>query len=222
MLDTLMVLWTKGIYNRFLRLLCAGTLLCSVVGLLLFFMLFSGGKWPGRAATSTPATPGSTPTYVASLSSMPVILQNPRVPTATPTPVLPAPQQTALASSIAMNHSVIQPSSNTDHHIHTVAPVSKRLVPAQQPAPATNPAQMAPPDLLDPFSSVRNLLPSWLFPDNSNQLLGNTGKQFTASINANTRSSAPTNTLWMLSGVAVLILLFCLALLAARQRRLEK
>jgi len=215
-----MVLWTKGLYSRFLRLIGVSVMLCCGVGLLLFFMLFSGGRWPGQAATSLPGAPTLTQTYIAGLPTMPVILQNPRVPTATPTPVPTASRQMAPVSSSTIDHHAVPATANRGERIHTVIPSAKKLEP-ERPAPMVNPAPLLEPDPNDPFAALRNLLPPWFLPDtDNNQFIGNTGKLFTASVNANTHPSASTNTLWVLSSVAVLLLLFCLALLAARRRRL--
>lgn len=75
MLDTLMVLWTRGICNRLMQTLATFLCLFTAICVLLFLVTASGVKWPGLAVSVTPATTASTP--AAS-------------PTATPAPTAPA------------------------------------------------------------------------------------------------------------------------------------
>lgn len=83
MLDTLMVLWTRGICNRFLQTLATFLCLFTAICVLLFLVTASGVKWPGLAVSVTPATTTSTPavsptaTPAPAYLGLPPILQNP-------------------------------------------------------------------------------------------------------------------------------------------------
>src|SRR5579883_3485502 len=78
MLDTLMVLWTRGIYGRFLQTLAAFLLLFLGICVLLFLITASGVRWPGLAVTAAPPpTAGSASTPTPASEIVPVILQNP-------------------------------------------------------------------------------------------------------------------------------------------------
>lgn len=86
MIDTLMVLWTRGICNRILQTLA--TFLCLFTGIcvLLFLVTASGVKWQGLAVSvtpagtsSTPAAPQATATPLPAYFNLPPILQNPTV-----------------------------------------------------------------------------------------------------------------------------------------------
>jgi hypothetical protein len=82
MLDTFMVLWTRGICSRFLQTLA--TFLCLFIGIcvLLFLVTASGVKWSGLAVTVPPpgsATPQATFTPASVPYTLPIILQNPTV-----------------------------------------------------------------------------------------------------------------------------------------------
>lgn len=88
MIDTLMVLWTKGIIRRFLRRACSFFLLLAGTCLLLFLLITGNRNWPGRVLA--PAAPGFTKASVNSAIaptpvpmpgardiSIPFILHNP-------------------------------------------------------------------------------------------------------------------------------------------------
>jgi hypothetical protein len=79
-IDTLMVLWTRGTCIRLLRALLVFLLLFMVICVLLFLVTASEAKWPGRAVTA-PSPPTTTQ---HTLYQPPIILQNP-----TATPVAP-------------------------------------------------------------------------------------------------------------------------------------
>lgn len=108
MLDTLMVLWTRGNCLRFIRSVFFFFALFISICLLLFFVTNSDVKWPGlaftassetsAASTSTNDVSASTPTPVA--FSIPVILQNPTVASKV---VLPVTTPQVLATAPAMH-----------------------------------------------------------------------------------------------------------------------
>lgn len=83
MIDTLMVLWTRGICNRFLQTLATFLCLFTAICVLLFLVTASGVKWPGLAVSVTPATTASPPaaaptaTPAPAYLGLPPILQNP-------------------------------------------------------------------------------------------------------------------------------------------------
>lgn len=83
MLDTLMVLWTRGICNRLLQTLATFLCLFTAICVLLFLVTASGVKWPGLAVSVTPATTASTPAVSPTATpapahlGLPPILQNP-------------------------------------------------------------------------------------------------------------------------------------------------
>jgi hypothetical protein len=78
MLDTLMVLWTRGIYGRFLQTLAAFLLLFLGICALLFLVTTSGVRWPGLAVTAAPpVTSGAASAVTPASNLVPVILQNP-------------------------------------------------------------------------------------------------------------------------------------------------
>lgn len=98
MLDTLMVLWTRGVCARFARSLLLFVALFVSICLLLFLVTNSDVRWPGLAFTASFETnsgsasasdlPVPTPTTVG--FSIPVILQNPTV-TPIPTQLVATP-----------------------------------------------------------------------------------------------------------------------------------
>src|SRR5579883_1302969 len=78
MLDTLMVLWTRGIYGRFLQALAVFLLLFLGICVLIALVMASGVRWPGLAVTAAPpadSAAASTPTLAGEI--VPVTLQNP-------------------------------------------------------------------------------------------------------------------------------------------------
>jgi hypothetical protein len=88
MIDTLMVLWTKGICTRFLRVSLTALLPLAALSLLLFILTANHIQWPGLAFTaSVPAAPAAVaktsqaPANVSQASpsepSIPFILKNP-------------------------------------------------------------------------------------------------------------------------------------------------
>src|SRR5258708_11760020 len=111
MLDTFMVLWTRGICSRFLQTLA--TFLCLFIGIcvLLFLVTASGVKWSGLAVTVTPpgsssppATPQATFTPASGPYILPIILQNPTV--------LPSAKRPPARRHMPLTH-VVEPPSNT-------------------------------------------------------------------------------------------------------------
>lgn len=104
MLDTLMVLWTRGVCVRFLRSLLVFVILFVSICLLLFFVTDSDVKWPGLAFTASQEGAGTTPSaHILSAStptpmvfSIPVILQNHAVARATPQDVATLPVENRL------------------------------------------------------------------------------------------------------------------------------
>jgi hypothetical protein len=73
-----MVLWTRGIYGRFLQTLAAFLLLFLGICVLLFLVTASGVRWPGLAVTAAPpAASGAASTPTPASEIVPVILQNP-------------------------------------------------------------------------------------------------------------------------------------------------
>lgn len=86
MVDTLMVLWTRGICNRFLQTLATFLCLFTAICVLIFLVTASGVKWQGLAVTVAPAgtssaqaTSRSTSAPVSASLKLPPILQNPTV-----------------------------------------------------------------------------------------------------------------------------------------------
>jgi hypothetical protein len=81
MLDTLMVLWTRGKCGRFVQTLAAFLLLFLGICALLLLVTASGVKWPGLAVTAAPpiasVTAGATATATPASHIVPLILQNP-------------------------------------------------------------------------------------------------------------------------------------------------
>ncbi len=78
MLDTLMVLWTRSIYGRFLQTLAAFLLLFIGICVLLFLVTASGVRWPGLAVTAAPPTGSGAGSALTPASNLvPIILQNP-------------------------------------------------------------------------------------------------------------------------------------------------
>ena len=93
MIDTLMVLWTRGMYSRFWQTLTTFLLLFVGICVLLSLMITSGVHWPGLAgnvvpsgATPTATTPRTMLTTTSGASILPIILQNPTAEPAIPTP----------------------------------------------------------------------------------------------------------------------------------------
>lgn len=87
MVDTLMVLWTRGIRNRFLQAVITFLLLFASICVMLFLVTASGVRLPGLAVTATlpaAASPTATPRPVPG-DIVPIILQNPMPPVASPT-----------------------------------------------------------------------------------------------------------------------------------------
>lgn len=93
MIDTLMVLWSRGIFTRFMAIFCSFLFFIAGTCLALFLIINSGIKWPGLAFTGIPA---NAPNPLASRSlpaapqaatdiTIPEILHNP-TPAATPAP----------------------------------------------------------------------------------------------------------------------------------------
>ena len=103
MIDTLMVLWTKGILARSMRLFIPFLLLLTGICLVLFLTTMSGMRWPGlafngtsprisQASANSSLAPTPLVTPGTSAIIIPVILPNP-TPTATLLPT-PEPVQT--------------------------------------------------------------------------------------------------------------------------------
>lgn len=91
MLDTLMVLWTKGICSRFLQTFLTFLLLFVSICVMLFLITASGVRWPGLAITSALPGAAASPamsTITPARAVVPIIMQNPTpraTPAATPT-----------------------------------------------------------------------------------------------------------------------------------------
>lgn len=81
MLDTVMVLWTRGRCGRFLQTLAAFFLLFLGICALILLVTASGVKWPGLAVTAAPPIASVTASAPATLTParqiVPLILQNP-------------------------------------------------------------------------------------------------------------------------------------------------
>lgn len=95
MIDTLMVLWTKGLFTRFVRAFFTFLMLFVGICVMLFLVTASGVRLPGLAvtvappvqnSTSTGALPPATSHHVS--FTVPIILQNPVVPKRAPAPTL--------------------------------------------------------------------------------------------------------------------------------------
>src|SRR5215469_5731947 len=115
MIDTLMVLWTKGISTRILRIALSFSLLLGGIVLLLFLITTSNVKWPGLAFTATNPNitnasakdsmlPAPVSTTGSEVNIIPIILHNPT----------PATNQVSTASS-SMSAAV---HSSYRHRIH--------------------------------------------------------------------------------------------------------
>lgn len=79
MLDTVMVLWMRSRYGRFLQTLAAFFLLFTGICALILLVMASGVKWPGLAVTAGPPIFSATAGTAAGLTPaiVPVIVQNP-------------------------------------------------------------------------------------------------------------------------------------------------
>ncbi len=91
MIDTVMVLWTSGLWKSFLRNTGTFLLLFTGICVLLLLITTSGSRWPGLAVTvaqssssAAPATvqpaPAPTAAPTATPYIIPIILQNPILP----------------------------------------------------------------------------------------------------------------------------------------------
>ena len=91
MIDTIMVLWTSGLWKSFLRNTGSFLLLFTGICVLLLLITTSGSRWPGLAVTvaqssssAAPTTVQPTPAPTAAPTSVPyivpIILQNPILP----------------------------------------------------------------------------------------------------------------------------------------------
>lgn len=150
MLDTFMVLWTRGLCSRFLQTLA--TFLCLFIGIcvMLFLITASGVKWPGLAVTVTP--PGTAPSpatsrVLAGSTATPrtlsaVVPQNPPVHSSKEHPVLPAAQHYTGGSFMPIP-----------------ARTEKRNVPSTPTAPQTGQIFMVPPFLPTFLSWLTNRTP---------------------------------------------------------------
>lgn len=98
MLDTVMVLWARGRYGRFLQTLAAFLLLFAGICVLLLLVTASGVKWPGLAVTAVPpmasVTVGAASARTAARAIVPIILQNP-----TPQATYPPMQQPTMQAT---------------------------------------------------------------------------------------------------------------------------
>lgn len=95
MIDTLMVLWTRGLFSRFLRAFFTFLMLFAGICVMLFLVTASGVRLPGLAVTIAPpdlasSSAGARPTSTPVLApyTIPIILQNPKVPRAAQAPTL--------------------------------------------------------------------------------------------------------------------------------------
>ncbi len=149
MIDTLMVLWTRGACGRFLRALVVFLLLFTAICVLLFLVTASGVKWPGLAVTvsspgassiSTAAQP--TPTATPSAYSVPIILQNP-----TAIPVIPTPTAASAPTPIVTHTNQQNARRNSRHPLKTPIPVASGTPPAPDltPTPAFTPQPVSTP-----------------------------------------------------------------------------
>jgi hypothetical protein len=93
MIDTIMVLWTSGLWKSFLRNTGSFLLLFTGICALLLLVTTSGSRWPGLAvtvarpgsfATSTTVQPAPAPTAAPTAITyiVPIIPQNPILPNA--------------------------------------------------------------------------------------------------------------------------------------------
>lgn len=129
MIDTLMVLWTKGILTRIIRLSLSFLLLLTGICLALFLATMSGIKWPGLAFNAAPSnisrasadsslspTPITTPG--TAFIAIPVILHNP-----TPTAILstPEPRQTTGETRPAPT-AIVHPAQSSGYYAHPSVP----------------------------------------------------------------------------------------------------
>lgn len=141
MLDTLMVLWTRGIFTRFMRVTVSLLLLFMALGVVLLLATTSGIKLPGLAFNALPSDSAppmtrhpavATPTTTGEAAlGIPVILHNPTPTLAVPTPTadmasapdkVSVPETTSPAASTNPPHVAHPAPTRTVHHTPTPTP----------------------------------------------------------------------------------------------------
>jgi hypothetical protein len=223
MLDTAMVLWTRGVYKRFLLAMLAFAIL--FVGIYMLVSTFTAGiaQWPNIAnAVSSPTTSSTristtSPTQIstasaahrtasltqAHFSTIPDILQNPSLPTVTPTLTsTPETGATALVNNtVAPTQSATASSNATTQPAPIIPTTNPTPRPVAQPAPkaqaTSHPTSNQQPSLFPTISD-----PSSPFPGSalSNRLSQTSSRVTLLKLR---------DIFWLSLGVSCLLLLLC-------------
>ena len=157
MIDTLMVVWTSGLWKQFLRSTCTFLLLFGCICILSFLITTSGNKWSGLAVSvpqASPAQPSAAqpaPAPTAHPTSIPYI-----VPIILQNPVLPNSADAGQDTQSAQNTQDTRNAQNTQRHSrrHYYAPPAYTQ-PEQQPTPV--PTRSPGSDTFDPENPLQNL-----------------------------------------------------------------